>query len=86
MMKNINNITIAFKLAVLLLAGYLLVTGLNHFVSLRNQQLKNDAVNGCMQVSGHTETSSADSSNKYFYPLKDIYTVCMRDKGYTTSW
>ena len=80
MLKDKENTSLAVKLAVLILTGYFLITGLG----LYRQQLKNQAINGCLQFAGQTETTN--DTGKYSYPNKDIYTTCLRDKGYTTSW
>jgi len=75
-----TNLNLAFKLLALILVSYISIAGLN----LYRQQLKNNAVNGCLQFAGLTETTN--DTGKYSYPNKDIYATCMKDKGFTTSW
>ena len=80
-MKTQDLISAVLGLVVLLSVGFVS----NQYFSLRKQQLKNDAVNGCMQYSGYSELTTG-TAGKSSYPLKDIYTVCMADKGYSTLW
>jgi hypothetical protein len=69
--------------------GLIVLIGLgflsSQYLNLRQLELKNNAVNGCMQYSGYTELAT-EGTGKSSYPLKDIYTVCMADKGYSTLW
>ncbi len=50
---------------------------------IAQKYLKNQAVTSCLAASSQEVTIG---DQKSIYPNKDIYQICMIDKGYETSW
>jgi hypothetical protein len=84
-MKTQETISSVLGFFVIIVAAYFLFSISGQYFTLKKQQIKNEAINGCMQVSGYSEITSG-TVGKSSYPLKDIYTLCLQDKGYTTNW
>lgn len=81
---KIETIISSILKTVLVFAGlYIFFTS---FVTLRAQQLKNDAVSECLKSSGTYEFNDIEKNIKSIAPQKQIYAVCMADKGYTSTW
>lgn len=78
-----------FSAALILVSIIIAITvssNFSQYLSTRTQQLRNDAVNGCMQVSGVYEYTNPKDGVKSATPQKEIYNICMTDKGYASSW
>jgi hypothetical protein len=60
--------------------------GIFQYSTLMQQQLKNEAVNGCLTASGSYEYTDSEKGVKTTAPQKEVYKVCLIDKGYTTIW
>jgi hypothetical protein len=56
------------------------------FVSLKKQQLKNEAVSECLKYSGTYEFNDIANNIKSIAPQKEIYAICLTDKGYSSTW
>ena len=56
------------------------------FIVLKKQQLRNQAVSECLQFSGTYEFTDVGQNVKSSAPQKDIYRICLADKGYTSTW
>ena len=75
----------ATTIIVALILGILIFVTSNSFFSIKNQQLKNEAVTSCLAASSQ-EATDIKNGTKSTYPLKDVYQKCMADKGYSTLW
>ena len=79
-----NNNLVKLVLVLVIITGIGYVS--NQFLSLKSQQLKNEAVASCLVASGSYEYSDTTKGIKTTAPQKEYYKVCLTDKGYTTIW
>jgi len=79
-MKTSDTLSSILGLIIILAVGFLSL----QYLSIKRLEAKSQAVDGCMQYSGLSEIIS--DTSKSSYPIKDIYTACMADKGYSTVW
>ena len=56
------------------------------FLFLKNQQIKNEAIDGCFKSSGVYEYTRSSEGVRTTAPLKEFYQICLQDKGYSTTW
>ncbi|MGI5840680.1 MAG: hypothetical protein ACOX6N_00445 [Patescibacteria group bacterium] len=59
---------------------------IDRYLSLKEQSLKNDAVINCLRFSGQNNLLNKEGQITVSYPLKEIYTYCLNDQGYSTNW
>ncbi|MBP9818036.1 hypothetical protein KBC75_04830 [Candidatus Shapirobacteria bacterium] len=80
----INQNIIKLILVISLVSGFFYTSA--KLLSLRTQQLKNEAVNGCMVASGIYEYTDVTKGIKTTAPQKETYKICLIDKGYSSIW
>ncbi len=77
-----------YKLLIALIAA---IAALAFFVSLRlislkELQIRHQAVDGCLQSSGIYEYTDSNNQVHSTAPQKEYYTICLSDKGYSSTW
>ena len=81
---NLEKIISSILKVILIVAGIYLTN--TSFVTLKKQQLKDQAVSECLKYSGSYEFNDTAKNIKSIAPQKEIYNICMADKGYSSSW
>ncbi len=66
-----------------LVLGLIIITGVFY---LSNLTIKNNAIDGCFKTSGIYEYTNPIENVKTSAPQKEIYLICMADKGYKSTW
>lgn len=55
-------------------------------ITLKNQQLKEEAVDNCLRLSGLYEYTDPKKQIHTTAPQKEYYRICLTDKGYSSTW
>jgi hypothetical protein len=85
---RIDHIAIAAIMGVCLVVSTVVLTGTIGSVAAKNatlkeQQLKNEAVDACAKVAVATYTNKDEA--QIIEPFKPTYIACMKDKGYESK-
>ena len=80
--------TIHFFLLVLVLGGavYAGYKRTGEYLKLKEKELKHNAVTSCLESVGQHNYEDYRDKSSGNYPHRDIYMVCMKDKGYESTW
>lgn len=84
MKQNIPVLGILIALTAVIAAGvFFAAQKADTWMSLREKQLKSEAVDGCMTSSTFvSEVGGKDGKNVTTEPMKNWYELCMKEKGY----
>lgn len=82
-MKLQDTISSIFGLVIILAFSYIAYSGINQYFSLKQQELKNNIINTCMQNAGIYEYTDPKNGIHSTAPQGEIYKSCLRDKGYS---